>query len=398
MGEDAGQPRGPTVQAKSIAAGFHHACAILQDDRVACWGRTDWGHLGDGTSSPATNAVDSHGAVIVPGLSGVTRLVAGTGLVCLADGSCVFGDTTCALLGDATAKCWGLGAYGQLGNGKEGRDYFEASPVALQLNGIVDLALGGGTGCAALQDGTVSCWGANSGKALGFTSPDCGPFYGFRTDTTPPPMKSPCQATPRAVDGLQNAAHVAVGGAHQCVVHRDQTVTCWGGNIFGELGNGQPTNVDSMAVPPGAPIAGFKAAQVALGAHHSCAVLPDGSVDCWGYNSSGQLGLGNDNSEYAKPTAVPGLAKVKSLSLASDTSVALLDDGTGFGWGIVQYVFKETPDPTSAAIYRPTKMGWVTDATGLETSYLLTCTLHGDRTVSCHYATGDEYQVRFRDP
>jgi alpha-tubulin suppressor-like RCC1 family protein len=326
--------------------------------------------------------------------------VGSTGGVCHADGSCGIGDTTCALLGDGTAQCWGLGLFGQLGNGREGNDYFEARPVAVELGGIVDLAIGGGRGCAVVQDGTVWCWGANVVRYLGFASQDCGPFNVARLDTQPPSQKAPCQTRPRLVDGLRDVAHVAVGTFHQCAVHRDQTVTCWGNNAWGQLGNGQPTLSDNSAVAPAAPITGLAAAQVALGAQHTCAVLADGSVACWGNNGSGQLGLGSSSFEplWAKPTAVPGLSRVKSLSLATATSVALLDDGSAFAWGGVQYVFQEPPVPGNTAVYSPTKMDWISDASGLDTSQFFNCTLHRDRTVSCWSAYDDEYQVQLRNP
>ena len=266
--------------------------------------------------------------------------------------------------------------------------------------GLSNLALGGGRGCAVLQDGAVSCWGENLGQYLGFASQDCGPFYRPGMDTVPPPQKSPCQTTPRLVDGLRDVIHIAVGNSHQCAVHRDRTVTCWGNNEWGQLGNGRATLPDNSAVAPAAPITGLTAAQVALGARHTCAVLADGSVACWGHNGDGQLGLGNSSFEplWAKPTAVPGLSKVKSLSLAATTSIALLDHGSAFAWGNVRYVFQETQVPGNAAVYSPTKMDWITDASGLETSQFFNCTLHRDRTVSCRYAQDDEYQVRLRNP
>ncbi len=396
---DAG-PLGPAVHAQSIVVGVHHACALLDDGRVGCWGTNDWGQLGDGTSSSPDRASLTLGAVIVPGLSGVTRLVNGSGGVCLEAGSCVFGDTTCALLSDKTVQCWGLGAHGQLGNEKQGRDYFEASPVPLKLTGVVDVAMGGSTGCAVVEDGTVSCWGANPRGVLGFTSPDCGPFWGFATDTIPPPMKSPCQAAPQAVPGIKDAVRVAVSGGHQCVLHRDASVTCWGGNVWGELGNGTQQSFGTEPVAPGAPIEGLAAKQIAVADYYSCAILADDSVACWGENTSGQLGQGNDDSDarFQKPTAVKGLDNVKSLSLAGATSMALLAEGTAFAWGDINYVFKESPIPGNAAVYSPTKMNWITDAIDLATSGFLNCVLHADHTITCFDTLAPDYQLHLQAP
>src|SRR5262249_41698484 len=115
---------------------------------------------------------------------------------------------------------------------------------------------------------------------------------------------------------------------------------------------------------------------------------------------AGQLGQGNADNDPrdAAPTPVPGLTNVKSLSLAIDTSMALLTDGTAFAWGDINYVFPESPNPGSAAVYSPTKMKWITDATDLQTSSFLTCTLHQDRTITCSDTLKADYQVQLQNP
>jgi alpha-tubulin suppressor-like RCC1 family protein len=358
--------------AQAVAVGTNHACALLDDGRVACWGSRDWGQLGDGSTGPVGGQSTAPGAaVVVAGLASVTRVVIGSGSTCMADGSCALEDTTCAILGDATVQCWGIGTHGELGNGQEGKAYFEPRPVAANLSGVVDLALGPGAGCAVLHDGTVSCWGANAGR-LGFASPSCGPYYGGRTDTIPPPMPAPCQATPRAVPGIGNAAHVVVAGDHQCVLNGDASVVCWTAATVAQLG--------------------LSALQIAAGDKHTCALLADGSVKCWGDNSYGQLGLGSTVSQ-ANPTPVPGLANVKALSLAFDTSTARLASGAAMAWGDVSYVLHVSPDPRSVVSVSPVKIDWtVNDATDLQSSHFITCAVRGDRTVWCRDSLKD-YQV-----
>src|SRR5206468_1800962 len=80
----------------------------------------------------------------------------------------------------------------------------------------------------------------------------CGPFWGFATDTVPPPMPSPCETSPRPVPGIQDAMQVTVGGHDQCVVHRDASATRWGSNAFGELG--------ALSRPVTSPVFAFGAA------------------------------------------------------------------------------------------------------------------------------------------
>jgi alpha-tubulin suppressor-like RCC1 family protein len=367
------QQTGPLL-AQSIAVGTNHGCAVLDGGQVACWGSRDWGQLGDGTSSGSGGPPSRPGAaVLVAGLSSVSRVVIGSGSTCMADGSCGLEDTTCAILGDGTVQCWGMGAHGELGNGREGMIYFEPRPVAAMLSGVVDLAIGNGAGCAALGDGSVSCWGNNTGR-LGFMSPQCGPYYQFATDTQPPPAMEPCQATPRGVSGIAGAARVAVGGLQQCVLNQNASAACW-------------------SDAPVGPVSGLNATAIAVGHDHLCALLPDGSIDCWGDDSSGQLGLGSgavNQGRFAAPTPVPGLSNVKAIRLAGDTSVALLADGTGMAWGDVSYVLHTAPDPTSVAAVSPTKIDWaVDDATDIQSSHFLTCALRRDRSVWCRDSSND---------
>jgi hypothetical protein len=89
-------------------------------------------------------------------------------------------------------------------------------------------------------------------------------------------------------------------GGHTCALLDDGSVTCWGRNDYGQLGNGSTIN---SAVP----VAVFgitSATAIAVGGLHTCALLDDGSVTCWGRNDYGQLGLGyrSDASHY-----LPGL-------------------------------------------------------------------------------------------
>src|SRR3989442_4248201 len=81
---------------------------------------------------------------------------------------------------------------------------------------------------------------------------------------------------------------IATGYFHSCAVVPGGTVLCWGSNGFGELGNG--TFTDS---PVPIPVSGITpAVAVTVGFNHGCALIAGGTVECWGYNAAGQLGDG----------------------------------------------------------------------------------------------------------
>lgn len=113
-------------------------------------------------------------------------------------------------------------------------------------------------------------------------------------------------------------------------MHDDGTVSCWGGNAQGQLGN----NSTTQSLTPVAVSGISTATSVATGEYHSCALLSDGTVSCWGSNVRGQLG-NNATTESLTPVAVSGLSTATSLATGWNHSLAVLDDGTLMGWGII---------------------------------------------------------------
>ena len=83
------------------------------------------------------------------------------------------------------------------------------------------------------------------------------------------------------------AISVALGWGHSCALLTDGRVMCWGNNMYGQLGDGTITHHSSPVEVSGLP---FPSISIALGDYHTCAVLADYKVMCWGYNGQGQLG------------------------------------------------------------------------------------------------------------
>ena len=96
----------------------------------------------------------------------------------------------------------------------------------------------------------------------------------------------------------RTATAIAAGEQHSCALLDNASVKCWGHNAFGQLGIGNKTNMGDntgeMAVLPSINLGtGRTATAIAAGWHHSCALLDNASVKCWGRNNFGQLGIGN---------------------------------------------------------------------------------------------------------
>src|SRR5256886_112853 len=272
----------------------------LPDGTVQCWGRNNFGQLGNGDG----NLADSSVPVAVRGLTTATRVVTGD-------------SHTCALLGDGTVQCWGVGDSGQRGDGTFNN--ISTVPVAVVgLSNAVAVAARGYHSCALLGDGTVWCWGRNVDGQLG---------NGTRApvDCSPGSCGS---STPVRVGGITGAAAVIAGGYHTCALFGDGTAQCWGRNDDGQLGDGTFTT-SSTPVPVGG-LTG--AAAVSGGFYHTCALLGDGTVQCWGRNAEGQLGDGTTIGSRV-PGRVAGLPSATAVSGGFQHTCALLSDGTVQCWG-----------------------------------------------------------------
>ncbi len=129
------------------------------------------------------------------------------------------------------------------------------------------------------------------------------------------------------------ALSVSSGDFHTCAVKSDGTVWCWGDNTSGELGNGVP-GVDSFTAVQVAVIS--NALEVSAGGAHTCAVLKDNTVWCWGSNASGQLGIGllpNAPPVAAPLQAVTGITTATNVSAGEAHTCAVKTDNTVWCWG-----------------------------------------------------------------
>ena len=279
-----------------IAGGSIHTCARFHDGSLKCWGSGGFGNLGYEDTANRGDNVGEMG-------DNLPTVDLGTGRTVAQVDAGKF--STCALLDDSTVKCWGTGFKG-LGYG----DIFSrGGDPGTMGNNLSAVDLGSGrtalqisTGdnhiCAVLDDATVKCWGQGGVGQLGYgDSSDRGDGPGEMGDNLP------------VVDlGTgRTATQIAAGGSHTCVLLDDATVKCWGDGNFGALGYGDRNIRGNEPGEMGDNLptvdlgTGRTAVQIACGFRHTCAVLDDATVKCWGQATSGQLGYGDRSARGDDP-------------------------------------------------------------------------------------------------
>lgn len=304
---------GDTTGINTLRAGAEHTCALMSNGTVRCWGRSNYGQLGYGNSFTvgATASTLPYTAGDVPVVGVVTKLAVGQ-------------NHTCALLTSGFVRCWGYNNYGQLGlNTKENVGTGEAisSYGYVNLGGIAtQIATGYNHTCALLDTGKVRCWGLNSSGQLGYNH-----------NRSIGDDEYPSVAGDVALGGT--AVQLSAGGNHTCALLDTGFMRCWGANGSGQLGYGNTGNLWA----PGSDVAtGGKVLQMATGSDHTCALLSNGSIKCWGYNLYGQLGYnggGNLNTPAATAMDLSG-ATAYRVSTGSNHTCALLSTGAARCWGL----------------------------------------------------------------
>jgi alpha-tubulin suppressor-like RCC1 family protein len=277
----------------AIAAGGYHTCLLTTAGGVRCWGANNYGQLGDGTTT------DRSTPAAVTGLdTGVTAIAAGE-------------SHTCAVTISGGVKCWGFNSNLQLG---DGTTTTRTAPVSVNLLARAAVAVTAGSfhTCALTINGGVTCWGDNWGGQLG--------------DGT-----GMARTVPVAVSGLTSGvAAIAAGDYHTCAVTAGGGAMCWGSNESG-LGDGTIVMVREAPVPVTGLASGVEA--IAVGRDHTCALTTGGGVQCWGGNGYGQLGDGTRTSSTV-PVAVIGLTSgVAAIAAGADHTCAATTGGGAACWG-----------------------------------------------------------------
>ena len=262
----------PTPIFVAVSGGGFHSLALTTAGNVYSWGHNNYGQLGNGTIADSNQPVQVTLANGTP-LSHIVAISAGNNhSMALTDGGQVY--------------AWGFNVNGQVGDGSTTQ---RNSPVLIpNFNNVVAIAAGGFHSLALTGNGSVYSWGYNSFGQLGYGVKDIA-----------------AHASPAPIPGLTGITAIAGGGYHSLALSGGGTVSAWGENNFGQLGDGTTTNHFSPTpvATSGDPLLASVSA-ISAGLYHSLA-LTGGFVYGAGYNAFGQLGDGTTtNRSVLTPAAL----------------------------------------------------------------------------------------------
>jgi len=336
---------GTDRRATAIYAGGSYTCVILEGGAVKCWGNNDFGQLGLGDMANRGDGTLAMG-------DGLPTVDLGTGQRAVA---LALGETaSCALLAGGQVKCWGDpyqgatghgdieptgGSPGTMGDNLTAVDLGSRDGVPLKVKSVA--AFDYHSFCAILADAgpdvsALKCWGSNDYCELGIGSHDGG--RGADPSTLGDHLEWIDIGTTSA-GAVRKAVAVAAGFQHVCVLGDDGIVKCWGSNRSGEAGIG--TTSDPRSCSPdemgnaGLVSLPYPATAIASRFEHTCALLTNGDVMCWGRNTEGQLGTGDTVNRLSPSDPIvfgAGFAPAK-LVFGNDHDCAISTDGRIECWG-----------------------------------------------------------------
>ncbi len=237
---------------------------------------------------------------------------------------------------------------------------------------------------ASLSSGVASAiswmWGDGSANGTGATTDKVWSKAGNFTGTLSATVAG------KTLSATQNAVAVgkpiAAGYVHSCALKPDGTVACWGYNGYGQLGNGTTTDSNTATAVIGL----TDAVSVVAGDLHSCALKANGTVVCWGNNPNGQIGDGI-SSYRTTATAVIGVTDAVSVSAGDSHTCALKADKTVVCWGS-NYDGQIGDGTSSNNRATATAVIGLTDAVSVSAGSYHTCALKADKTVVCWGSNG----------
>lgn len=341
-----------------LAVGGAHACAVIGDGGLRCWGENGSGQIGLG----GTSTTDVNTPTSPAGLPAVSQACAGDAF-------------TCAVTAGANPAlyCWGINTNGQLGNGTT---TLSRSPVLMAGVRPVSVSCGEQHVCIVEAGGAISCWGQNTTGQLGNG------------------VVSTRSLTPVAALAPPNPIELRLGYANTCALYSDGSRLCWGHNENGQLGLGTPRLRPEPQLVPLANVAQVESAKGAYRLGHACARTTSNDLHCFGDNDWGQLGDGT-LVPRSQPTLVTSLAgAVRDVAVTRFTSsanvlttgattCAVLVDGGVQCWGANNENQLGVGAATTTPQQTPIAASVSVPATSITAGGEFFCTTHTDDEVRC---------------
>ncbi len=308
--------------AKMLAAGISHTCAILDNDSLKCWGHNGSGQLGLGDTAHRGDSANEMG-------NNLPAVNLGADLFAVK----IFasGYMTCSILNNGATKCFGKNASGQLGQDdtvNRGTSAAQMGDKLLPINlgaGRTAIKISGGLDftCALLDNATLKCFGNNKVGQLG---------YG---NTVAKGKAAGEMAALPIIDlgAGRTVVDIGMGYSHSCAILDNGTQKCWGRNQRGQLGQGDIANRGDDAAEMGdnlaaLPFTGFTPVKTWGGNQMQCAMNATGGVRCWGLNSSGQLLIGSTANQGDDVNEIANL-----LNVNLGTGISSVTNSVGYFFG-----------------------------------------------------------------
>jgi cysteine-rich repeat protein len=372
------------LKARVIGVGGAHACAAPQAGGLVCWGTNHNGELGTGVHQNTRFAASG------VGFSGLTQLAS-------------HHNHTCATRDDGTVVCWGKNDRGQLGDGSRADRALAAIALGAGESGLGAVTVSAGTehSCALTALGTVECWGGNDFDQLGTgtgedsLAPVLVPGVGLAASIGDSHTASCATGVDQSLmcwgdgavepAGLNDVVSVA-GHGHHCAVRSSGRVACWGDNTSGQLGDGTTVSRDGASdVLLSAGVALEGALDVSASDRHSCALLADGRVACWGDNGLGELGDGTRIASSFARIAL-GVDQAVDVAIGDHHSCAARQNGEVLCWGhagILNLTGGSARDFFSRESAPPRPVLGLVDAVALAAGSEHTCALRAGGGIAC---------------
>ena len=342
-----GQVLGHIDTHDTLSIGRQFACALTENSSVVCWGRTDYGQTGIGTSGSQAY----HNMTYVDALNGMGIVEVSAHL-----------DHACGLTSQGAVYCWGSNQNGQIGNGQVGGNVLVPTQ-ALLPQGVVAKSLSQGPSahtCIISTDGDLYCWGNNNRGQVG-NGQICFDWNGAVSYTNPCYNGQSGILTPELIAMPSGVAvtSVSVGGEHTCATGTDGGVYCWGSDMNCRVTGGDTVSADPITEASGCgywwlsntprklamsnpevtiqDVGNLSFVQAVNGWVFSCAMTDTGSGICWGANTESQQGIGNNSNEpfAVVPTMIQGPPgeSMTSMSATTAQACALYDQTGAHCWG-----------------------------------------------------------------